>query len=191
MRAVALVLLLALCAATRAQQYDHLGNPIQGSRGVAPPIGRADPGRDRPPERDVAPPPLPAAGALVPLEMPQYLGGSVRLDRGSVVIGADEVVRYVLEVNAGDGSRELTHEGIRCEPDEWKVLHRSRGGGGWVRDFTGRWQRTTDAGPGAIRYRLAREFFCAPGGRPVGSVSEILDRMDGGDDLVVRRRRDD
>ncbi len=190
MKSALALLLLAFAPLAAGQQYDNFGNPIQGSRGVVPPIGKPEGPRDRPPERDVPPPPLPTASTLVAFDVPQYYGGSVRLDRSSVVIGADDIVRYVLELGSADGGLEFSHEGIRCAPDEWKVLHRARGGGGWVRDFAGRWQRTNDAGPSAIRFRLAREFFCGPGGRPVGSSGEILDRMDADDGSVVRRRRD-
>jgi hypothetical protein len=113
------------------------------------------------------------------------------LARERLEVGADEVVRYVLVMRLPDGSREVSWEGIRCGPAEWKVYQRARGNGPWTRDFTSAWQRVNDAGPAGVRYRLAMDFFCGSGGRPVASVAEIVERLeDEGAGSVVKRRRD-
>lgn len=185
-RPALLMLCMLLAAGAGAQQYDSQGNLLGGQR-----FRRDKPDADRAPERDVPPPPLAALGALIPVPASSYDGPTPQLAREQFQVGADEVVRYVLVMRLPDGSREVSWEGIRCGPAEWKVYQRARGNGPWTRDFTSAWQRVNDAGPAGVRYRLAMDFFCGSGGRPVASVAEIVERLeDEGAGSVVKRRRD-
>lgn len=185
-RAALLALWALLAAGASAQQYDSQGNPVGGQR-----FSRERPAADRAPDRDVPPPSLGALGGLVPAPASSYDGPTPQLAREQFQVGADEVVRYVLVMRLSDGTREVTWEGIRCGPAEWKVYQRARGNSPWTRDFTSAWQRVNDAGPAGVRYRLAMDFFCGPGERPVASVVEIVERLeDEGAGSVVKRRRD-
>jgi len=169
-----------------AQQYDSRGNVIPGTE-PPPKIDKIP--KERPPERDMPPPPAPRTENLIQLDVPKFPGREVFIDRAALSVGTDEVVRYTLIATSAGGLRQVSYEGIRCGPEEWRGYFLGRSDGGWSKDFTSQWQRVTDAGPGAIRYLLARGYFCTPQGRPVATVEDVLDRMTGSS--VMRRGRDD
>ncbi len=169
-----------------AQQYDTRGNVIPGTE-PPPKIDKIP--KERPPERDVPPPAPPRAENLLPIDVPQFPGRDVFLDRTSIVIGPDEIVRYTLVATTASGLRQVSYEGVRCGPDQWRSYFLGRQDGGWGKDFASGWMRVSNAGPGAIRFLLAESYFCTPEGRTVSSVDEVLDRIASGGSSVMRRRR--
>jgi len=168
-----------------AQQYDSRGNVIPGTE-PPPKIDKIP--KERTPERDMPPPAPPRSENLLPLDVPHFPGRDVALDRTSIAIGPDEIVRYTLVATSASGLRLVSYEGVRCGPDEWRSYFLGRQDGGWAKDFASQWMRVNDAGPGAIRFLLAKSYFCTPQGRPVTSTEDILDRLAEGASSVMRRR---
>lgn len=171
-----------------AQQYDRGGQVIPGTE-VDP--KRLPPEPKKPPERltEQPPPPprTPISTDLVAVEWPHNEGGTAAVDRASVSVDPDDVVRYVMLMVAPDGKRQVTFEGIRCAPDEWRVYAFGRGDGGWVPNHAGRWQPAYEAGPGGPRHVLARDSFCTLGRRPTPDARNVLDAGRGGSSVMRRR----
>ena len=174
----------ALAGPAAAQQLDSRGNVIPGTE---PPPKIDQIPKERATERELPPPPPPRAENLLQLDVPHFLGREVFIDRAAISIGQDEIVRYTLVATAASGQKQITYEGVRCGPEEWRGYFLARADGGWTRDFTSQWQRVNDAGPPAIRYMLAKAYFCTPQGRPVATLEDIFDRLTGSS--VMTRQR--
>lgn len=183
--AIALALATLQPSLSTAQQYDSRGNIIPGTE-PPPKIDKIP--KERVPERDTPPPPAPRPENLMRLDVPKFPGREVQVDRTAFSVGADEIVRYTLIATSANGLVQVSYEGIRCGPDEWRSYFLGRPDGGWTKDFTSQWQRVNDAGPGAIRYLLAKAFFCTPQGKPVGSLEEVFDRLT--ESSVIQRPRE-
>lgn len=183
--AMGMALIILEPGLTPAQQFDSRGNVIPGTE-PPPKIDRIP--RERLPEREVPPPAAPRPENLTEIEVTNFPGREVLLDRTAFSVGPDEIVRYTLVATSASGLRQVSYEGIRCGPDEWRSYYLGRPDGGWSRDFTSQWQRVSNAGPGAIRFLLAKAFFCTPEGRPVATLEDAFDRMTGSS--VMQRPRD-
>lgn len=168
-----------------AQQYDSRGNVIPGTE-PPPKIDKIP--KERLPERDMPPPAPPRPENLMEIEVTNFPGREVLLDRAAFSIGPDEIIRYTLVATSASGLRQVSYEGIRCGPEEWRSYFLARPDGGWSKDFTSQWQRVNNAGPGAIRFLLAKAYFCTPEGRPVATLEDAFDRMTGSS--VLQRPRD-
>ena len=118
-------------------------------------------------------PPYPKDADLI-----QFDAGSATPHRffiapGSLSIGEDGVVRYIMVIRAAGGSRNVTFEGMRCETREQKTYAIGHPDGSWTRAREPQWRR--------IEYRevnrqhgvLYREFFCR-GKSPARSVKDIV-----------------
>ncbi|MCW5625109.1 MAG: hypothetical protein KIT73_10365, partial [Burkholderiales bacterium] len=147
--------------------------------------------REKPPEQETPPPAMPRLEGMLPLTVENFHSGTASIDAGSIVVGPDEVVRYVLLTTSDDGRKQTSYEGIRCGPNEWRTYYIGRADGGWIRDVTSRWQPASDGGHSSIRYTLATEYFCDPDGMPWRSAYDIRDRLEGAPSSSVLRRRKD
>jgi hypothetical protein len=185
MTALAMSLGFAILAGpTAAQQYDSRGNVIPGTE-PPPKIDKLP--KERATEREMPPPPPPRAENLVQIDVPHFPGKDVFLDKAAISIGQDDIVRYTVISTAASGQKQVSYEGVRCGPDEWRSYFLARPDGGWTKDFTSQWQRVNDAGPGAILFMLAKAYFCTPQGRPVATLEDIYDRLEGSS--VMTRQR--
>jgi hypothetical protein len=165
-----------LAGSAAAQQLDSRGNVIPGTE-PPPKIDKIP--KERATEREMPPPPPPRAENLVQIDVPHFPGKDVFLDRAAISIGQDDIVRYTVVATAASGQKQVSYEGVRCGPDEWRSYFLARSDGGWTKDFTSQWQRVSDAGPAAIRFMLAKAYFCTPQGRPVATLEDIYDRLEG------------
>lgn len=121
-------------------------------------------------------PPYPKDGDLIRFDAGAATAHQFFLDPGSISIGEDGVVRYIMVVRTSGGARNVTFEGIRCETREQKTYATGHRDGGWARTRNPQWRR--------IEYReinrhhgvLYREFFCS-GKSPQASVKDIVSRL--------------
>lgn len=93
------------------------------------------------------------------------------VDRSTLSVGADGVVRYVLQVDTPGGVRNVTYEGIRCETRERRIYASGRLDGRWSKARNSAWERIRDIPPNRQHAALFLDYFC-PGGVIVGSVAE-------------------
>jgi hypothetical protein len=93
------------------------------------------------------------------------------VDRGSLSVGEDGVVRYTLVARSPQGAQNVTYEGIRCRAGMHRVYALGQPDRNW-KPVTLDWQPTDRLWVRVLR----REYFC-PMGLPVHDVAEALDAL--------------
>lgn len=79
------------------------------------------------------------------------------VDAGSVSVGADRIVRYVMVARSPSGVENVTFQGLRC-PREYRVYAVGRSDGGWG-GRPSAW-RPVPSDPQSGERELARRYFC-------------------------------
>jgi hypothetical protein len=133
--------------------------------------------RARKTEREVVPPAAPRDEDLRLITLRNLTDNAVALDRKALEVGADEVVRFTLVVTSPQGVRNVSYEGIRCGPAEWKLYALGRDDGSWSTPREPVWQVVENRGYNAIRYTLAKDYFCDLNGAPMKDAKAIVARM--------------
>jgi len=111
-----------------------------------------------------APAPVETRG-LIDLDIPDS-GLRFGVAPGSITIGSDGVVRYVVVARGGSGVTAM-YEGIRCNTGEYKVYARDNAGAGWQPVAQSTW-RSLDQRPVPRHTKaIARTGAC------VGSVANF------------------
>lgn len=111
-------------------------------------------------EQEAALPEFPVASGLV--EFPVDGPMRVLIDRGSLQLGADQVVRYTLVVRSPSGAETISREGVRCAKPEFRVYaygRRTGDSGTWSPARGDDWRRIYGA-DARFRFELWRDVFC-------------------------------
>ena len=125
-------------------------------------------------ELDVALPAYPEKKNLMDLKIAtDGLQYTVYLDKPSLVLGEDGVVRYTVVLVPASGVWNVSNEGLRCGEKQYRRF---------AYGIDGSWQRLNNLpwrdvrGSGANRYRLLlyKQYFCDPM-RPYQSAEQMLD----------------
>jgi hypothetical protein len=120
-------------------------------------------------EAVVAPPPLGRAG-LVELELEARTDFRYFVDAGSLSVGTDGVVRYILMARSPSGVENVTFEGLRCS-GEYRVYAVGRpGDGGWS-GRPGQW-RPVPKDLRSGQNTLMRRYFCPARGTAIRDAAE-------------------
>lgn len=120
-------------------------------------------------ERKPLLPPPPRDAELIPF----YVGPTpfaFSIDRSSVSLGQDGVVRYTLVARSRLGATNVSYEGIRCETYARRTYAFGAGDGSWSQARNSQWipMDRLAAEPQTV---LANDFFCPDRG-PVRSTDE-------------------
>jgi CNP1-like family len=109
-------------------------------------------------------PAYPKGENLVPFYVGRALPFSFFVDRISVAVGRDEVVRYTLVARSASGATNVSYEGIRCRTYEHRVYGFGRSDGTWAQARNSRWipMDRLSTSPGTS---LADDLFCSERGR--------------------------
>ena len=97
------------------------------------------------------------------------------VDRDSLAVGADGVVRFTL-VAKSDGAANVSYEGIRCSMRERKVYAYGRTDGTWREARDPQWVRIGPPVTDLHRFVLWNYYFC-PQRAPIRSANEGLDAL--------------
>jgi len=119
-------------------------------------------------------PPYPSVASMVPF----YVGPvpfSFFVDRTSVKVGQDGVVRYTLISRSGSGATNISYEGIRCDGYSRRVYAFGRSDGGWSQATNSQWV-PIDRLAADPQTALANDFFCPERG-PVRTTEEALQAL--------------
>ena len=81
------------------------------------------------------------------------------IDRNSVSIGADRVVRYSAIVKSPSGALTTSYEGMRCKTSEYKVYAFGIENGEWTNSRDAQW-RVIPKTSGDFRFALYKDYFC-------------------------------
>lgn len=145
--------------------------------------------RERLPEQDLEFPPAPVDADLRQITLRNLTDNKIELDSKALTVTPDAIVRYTLVVTSPQGARNVSYEGIRCDPAEWKTLALGRSDGSWARPSEAEWQKVEERGYNAIRYTLAKDYFCGLNGDPLKDAKAIFTRMR--EQRALRDRRTD
>ncbi len=82
------------------------------------------------------------------------------IDTGSLSVGSDGVVRYVLLITTPGGAENISFEGLRCASGQWRRYASADAGGEWLPARKAQWQAIGDRGRNRPRAALAYDYFC-------------------------------
>lgn len=85
------------------------------------------------------------------------------VDRETLQVGADGVVRYVLLVLSPSGARNVTFEGMRCKTRERRIYASGRPDGSWSENRSERWLPVREAVTNRHHAALFTDYFCPDG----------------------------
>ena len=137
-----------------------------GISGVMPTFRLGEPERDADgnlivwKEGESALPPYPVAANVVQFEGGNREEGRFYLDKTSITVGTDGVVRYTLIVLGDGGARAVSFEGLRCETREYRVYGYGRPDRTWSRPLESEWRRINYQYTNNYRAVLSVEYFC-------------------------------
>ena len=97
------------------------------------------------------------------------------IDRASLAVGADGVVRYTLVGRSPRGAENVSYEGIRCKTGIYRVYAFGRADGSWARRAT-EWRAIESKSVQRWHHALRREYFC-PQNVPIADAAEGLDAL--------------
>jgi hypothetical protein len=156
--ALIVALALAACSSPPRTESDWEKRNVQG----------------QPAEEEVTPPAYPQAANLVQVRLPDADGFRFFIDRSTLTVGKDGIVRYVLVARSSEAAQNTTYEGIRCESAENRVFAVGQPDGTWVTAKSA-WHPIS-----APRHlALYSDFFC-PRGAPVVSTADAVRAVERG-----------
>lgn len=120
-------------------------------------------------------PALPLTDALEPLDVSIAASQRFALDRNSLSIDRDGVVRYTLVITSLQGARNISYEGIRCSTRERKLYAFGRPDGTWSRSRRNVWDRIREAERNR-QHAVLYSAFCEAS-LPVADIKSILHRL--------------
>ena len=100
------------------------------------------------------------------------------IDRNSVSLGADWVVRYTSVIKSPSGIANVSYEGLRCKTSEYKVYAYGTRSGTWTTAREPTWQEIGRLAAN-FRYSLWVDYLCdseAVGGR---NAKDLVARLKG------------
>jgi CNP1-like family len=122
-------------------------------------------------------PPLPQESNLLPFSVSQSTPLKFAVDKNSLTVGTDGVVRYVVVVTSPAGARNVNYEGIRCDTYEWRLYASiNEDQSGWDRTVANEFQRIENGDLNSYHAALYQDYFCA-NKMPLGTAKVILDNI--------------
>ncbi|MFP3565777.1 CNP1-like family protein [Paraburkholderia sp. SIMBA_030] len=122
-------------------------------------------------------PPLPQDSNLLPFEVSGNTPLQFSIDRNSVSVGSDGVVRYTVVVTSSSGARNVNYEGIRCDTYEWRLYAGLNADhDGWDRTVENGFTRIENGALNAYQATLYQDYMCA-NKIPTGKASQIVENI--------------
>jgi|SRR5712671_2495008 len=110
-------------------------------------------------ESELALPPYPQESARVEYRLRQNSENRYYVDRSSISIGPDRVVRYSSIVKSPFGALSVSYEGMRCKTSEYKVYAFGVTSGEWTQSRDAQWRRIPRMASD-LRFTLYKDYFC-------------------------------
>ena len=154
--ALALVMLVAACAQPKRSAADDFdGKSWEDRKALLPPY--------------------PKEAGLMPIYVSPAIPFAFFVDRASVSLGQDGVVRYTLVARSSSAATNISYEGVRCETGERRVYAFGRSDGTWSQSRNSQWVPIgrAQSNPQAA---LADDFFCSERG-PVQTAEEAVQAL--------------
>lgn len=110
-------------------------------------------------ETELAWPSYPEDSALLEFQPRRNSANRFYIDRNSISIGADRVVRYSAVVKSPSGALNTSYEGMRCKNSEYKIYAYGMKNGEWTKAHDSQWRRI-ERSSADFRFTLYKDYFC-------------------------------
>lgn len=127
-------------------------------------------------ESSVTPPASFNTDALQPFDVMKDSALTYGIDPGSLTVGEDGVVRFVMVARSSSGALNVLYQGIRCASAETKTYARLSDKGSWNSSPNAAWQELSFRGPTRPSMMLARQGVC-DGKAVMGTPRKILSAL--------------
>ncbi len=89
------------------------------------------------------------------------------IDRASVSMGSDQILRYTVVLQSDTGARNVFYEGIRCASSEFKTYAYATESGEFRPMTSASWRKLSTTAPYDYRRLLAQRYVCDRDGWPL------------------------
>lgn len=120
-------------------------------------------------------PAYPKASDLLEFEVGAVSDFRYFIDRGSLSVGKDGVVRYTLVARSPSGVENVSYEGLRCKSATARAYAFGTAGESWSPRGT-EWRRIEPQGGQRWQFVLWREYFC-PHAFPIEDPAEGIEAL--------------
>jgi hypothetical protein len=110
-------------------------------------------------EIEVVLPPYPDESGLLEFQLRRNSANRFYVDRNSISIGPDRVVRFSAVIKSASGALNTSYEGMRCKNSEYKVYAYGIKNGEWTKARDSQWRRI-ERSSADFRFTLYKDYFC-------------------------------
>lgn len=110
-------------------------------------------------EIEVALPSYPQDSALLEFAPRRNSANHFYIDRNSISIGADRVIRYSTVIKSPSGAINTSYEAMRCKTSEYKIYAFGTGKSEWAKVPDEKWRAIPRISPD-FRFALYKDYFC-------------------------------
>jgi hypothetical protein len=100
------------------------------------------------------------------------------VDRNSVSLGSDWVVRYTAVIKSPSGVANVSYEAMRCKTSAYKVYAYGTRNGAWTNAREPKWQ-DVDRTAASFRYSLWADYLCDGEGVRGRNAKDLIARLKG------------
>jgi hypothetical protein len=100
------------------------------------------------------------------------------IDRDSLSLGEDRVVRYTMVIKTPGGATNVSYEGMRCKTSEYKVYAYGTTNGTWAAAREAKWQ-PVGATEANYRYGLWVDYLCNSESVRGRNVADLVANLQG------------
>ena len=116
--------------------------------------------KDKPAAEEQAELPAPPTAAnLLEFSVGEAEGFRFFVDRTTLSIGKDGIVRYTLVARSPEGAQNVSYEGLRCATADYRTYAFGRADGSWAASRSG-WRSLEGSAQQRWRTTLYRDYFC-------------------------------
>jgi hypothetical protein len=120
--------------------------------------------QDKPRSEVAAPlPAYPREANLIPFNVSSATRNTYFVDADSISVGADNVVRYTVVIEAAGGAKTVSFEGMRCESGERRLYAYGQPDGTWSKARNADWESIKLRSLLSYRKALFEDVFCRDG----------------------------
>ena len=124
-------------------------------------------------EIEVRLPPFPEDGNQIAFDVGANSGVEYLIDKKSLSVAEDGVVRYTLTVISRSGAKNVSYEGMRCSTSERRYYASGRADGTWSKARSNQWAKIRGTSNNH-HVELYSEYFCTPGEATVSTAEQAL-----------------
>lgn len=111
-------------------------------------------------ESDITLPPYPADADLVGVPLSAAETFKLYIDRASLTLGNDRVVRLTMVIESPSGARNVFYDGIRCDTREHKTYALGASERQWRPLANSQWRFIVAEERNGFRYQLYKHYVC-------------------------------